>query len=92
MSDEFMDWWKTHKGVCEANYEGSSPAMEAAAALDIWKRSEEHLHLRFTEVIGNGDSKMITMLQESEPYGKKCGDHQVRVCRTCPEEGWQTSP
>lgn len=65
-----MDWWETHKRVSEANYEGSSPAMEAAAALDIWKWSEEHLHLRFMEVISDGDSKTIAMLHESEPYGK----------------------
>ena len=69
-SDEFIDWWDTHKGVCEANHEDSSPAMEPAAALDIWKRSEEHLHLRFTEVISDGDSKTVAMLQESSPYGK----------------------
>ena len=56
--------------MSEANYEGSSPAMEAAAALDIWKWSEEHLHLRFMEVISDGDSKTIAMLHESEPYGK----------------------
>ena len=69
-SDEFIDWWDTHKSVCQMNHEGSSPAMEDAATLDIWKRSQERLHLRFTEVISNGDSKIIAVLQASEPYGK----------------------
>ena len=67
-SNKFMDWWETHKSMCEVNYEGSSPAMEAATVLDIiWKRSEECLYLRFTEVICDGDSKTICMLHESEP-------------------------
>ena len=58
-SNRFMEWWETHKSMCEANYEGSSLAMEAAAALDIRKRSEEHLYLRFTEVICDGDSRQF---------------------------------
>ena len=66
-SEKFMDWWKAHKSVCEVNHKGSSPAMEAAAVLDIWKRQ---LHLRFTEVISDGDSKTIAILQESRPYGE----------------------
>ena len=49
---------------------GSSPAMEGYAALEIWKRSEERLHLRFTEVISDGDSKTIAMLQKARPYGE----------------------
>ena len=54
-SAEFAAWWETHKDNCEKNHSGSSPSMEAEAALDIWKRSEECLHLRFTEVISDGD-------------------------------------
>lgn len=43
-SNKFTDRWDMHKSVCEANYESSPPAMEAAAALDIWKQLEERLH------------------------------------------------
>ena len=69
-SEEFRAWYKTHEGVCQKNHEGSSGAMEVMAALEIWKRSEEHLHLRFTEVISDGDAKTVTKLQESKPYGE----------------------
>lgn len=69
-SDEFLEWWEEHKMLCDANFKGSSPAMEAAAALDMWKRSERHLHLRYTNVISDGDSKTVSKLQESKPYGE----------------------
>ena len=49
---------------------GSSPVMEGYAALVIWKQSEERLHLRFTEVISDGDSRTIVMLQKEKPYGE----------------------
>ena len=69
-SEEFKSWYKTHEGACQKNHEGSSGAMEVMAALEIWKRSEERLHLRFTEVISDGDAKTVTKLQESKPYGE----------------------
>ena len=69
-SEEFKEWYEGHKDQCDANYSGSSPAMEAEAALDIWRRSEKQLRLRYTEVISDGDSKMVTKLQESKPYGE----------------------
>ena len=54
--------------------------------------TEERLHLRFTEVISDGDSKLIAVLQESEPCGKNVEIRKYEcVCRTCPEEFWQTS-
>ncbi|KAG8256859.1 hypothetical protein J6590_061142 [Homalodisca vitripennis] len=40
-SDEFEDWYITHKPLCQANYSGSSPAMETEAAARMWKRSED---------------------------------------------------
>ncbi len=38
-------------------------------ALEIWKRSEEARCLRYTEVISDGDSKTIAVLNENKPYG-----------------------
>ena len=55
-SEEFAEWWDGHQAVCEANHAGSSPAMECNAAVDIWRRLEETLHLRYTEIICDGDS------------------------------------
>ena len=69
-SKVFRMWCDGHRDVCGRNHVGSSPAMEGYAALEIWKRSEERLHLRFTEVISDRDSKTIAMLQKAKPYGE----------------------
>ncbi len=48
----------------------ASPAMECEAAADLFKRSKEELHLRYTQVISDGDSKTITHLNNMvKPYG-----------------------
>ncbi len=67
--EEFEVWLDGHKEVCLANHDGSSPAMECAGALTLWKRSVEARCLRYTEVISDGDSKTIIVLNENEPYG-----------------------
>lgn len=68
-SDEFEEWYLTHKHQCQANYEGSSPAMETEAAKRLWKRSED-LGFRYTSVISDGDSKTHDLLQSLNIYGE----------------------
>ena len=67
----FEEWFKGHEPQCEMNHHGSSPAMECAGAVAIWKRSEKTRYLRYTEVISDGDSKTIATLNEEQPYGDK---------------------
>ena len=67
-SDEFKLWWEGHQASCNANYTGSSPAMEATGALQIWKRSEAKLKLRYTTMISDGDAKTVQHLNENKPY------------------------
>ena len=69
--EEFDVWLDGHREQCLANHEGSSPAMECAGALILWKRSVETRHLRYTEVISDGDSKTISVLNEHQPYGSE---------------------
>jgi hypothetical protein len=70
----FEEWFEKHKGACQRTHTGSSPAMECEGAVRIWKRSAETRHLRYTEVISDGDAKTIVALNESKPYGD---DHQA---------------
>ena len=53
----------------EANYKGSSPAMESPEALNIWKRSVELYKLRYISMISDGDSSTFKQLHDSKPYG-----------------------
>ena len=61
-SPEFAEWYEGHKSSCQKNHDGSSPAMECEGAVRIWKRSESNLHLRFTEIISDGNAKTIVAL------------------------------
>ena len=42
--------------------------MECEAADELWRRSEQKIHLRYTEVISDGDSKTIAHLNYLKPY------------------------
>lgn len=55
-SDEFEAWYLTHQPLCQANYDGSSSAMETEAAERMWRRSED-MGFRYTSIISDGDSK-----------------------------------
>lgn len=69
-SEEFLDWWEGHQAFCQANYVGSSGAMESTGAISIWQRSVSKHKLRYTEMISDGDSKTFTNLAELKPYGE----------------------
>ncbi len=58
-----------HRKSCELNIEGSSPAMECEGVLRIWNRSVETRHLRYTQMISDGDCKSFATLNEHKPYG-----------------------
>lgn len=77
-SDEFEDWYITHKPFCQANYSGSSPAMETEAAVRMWKRSED-IGFRYTSVISDGDSKIYDQLLSVMVYNYR----ETRVCESC---------
>lgn len=55
-NEEFAEWYVTHQTLCQANYDGSSPAIEVEAVERIWRRSET-IGFRYTSVISDGDSK-----------------------------------
>eukprot|EP00112_Aurelia_sp_Birch-Aquarium-sp1_P011438 Seg2406.1 transcript_id=Seg2406.1/GoldUCD/mRNA.D3Y31 product="hypothetical protein" protein_id=Seg2406.1/GoldUCD/D3Y31 len=67
---EFDEWWEGHQRECHANFEGSSGAMEAAGCLAIFHRSVEEHTLRYTEFLGDGDSKAHDQLTAEKVYGE----------------------
>ena len=70
ISAEDHDAWKSlHKADCAANYSGSAPAMESAAAVRLWSRSIARHGLRYTEYIGDGDCKGHAKVVASAPHG-----------------------
>ena len=45
-SHEYAEWWETHRASCSCNHQGSAIAMECEAAVELFQRSEEEVHLR----------------------------------------------
>ena len=74
--DELAAILDTHKRSknCQQNYEGSSGGMEKQMALNIWKRSEATLAMRYTTMISDGDSSSYNALEEEKPYG---AEHKI---------------
>lgn len=66
---EFDAWKAEHQTECQINTHVSSPAMETAAVVELWKRSEHVNHLQYTVYIGDGDSKGFQAVCEERPYG-----------------------
>ena len=65
---EFQRWYGDHQEDCCADYEGSSNAMEVESAKRLWSRSLEMHHMRYTGMLGDGDSKAFNAVQELAPY------------------------
>ncbi|GFV43676.1 uncharacterized protein TNCV_880021 [Trichonephila clavipes] len=57
-----------HRDECSANYFGNSGGMEVEGALRIFNRSEVLHNLRYTQYLGDGDSKAYKAVLESKPY------------------------
>lgn len=68
-TNEFDEWWEGHQHLCSANFTSSSVAMDSAGVLAIFQRSIENYSLRYTESLGNGDSKAVALLTEESVYG-----------------------
>ena len=49
--------------TCQANYKGSSPAMETEGIKRIFSRSETTRQLQYTEYFGDGDSKAYSEIE-----------------------------
>ena len=45
-SEAYKVWLTSHVPMCKRNFTGSSPAMEAAGAVELWGRSVTKFNLR----------------------------------------------
>eukprot|EP00112_Aurelia_sp_Birch-Aquarium-sp1_P015936 Seg357.6 transcript_id=Seg357.6/GoldUCD/mRNA.D3Y31 product="hypothetical protein" protein_id=Seg357.6/GoldUCD/D3Y31 len=68
---EFDLWWEGHQHECQANFFGSSGKMDPAGCVAIFSRSIEKHSLRYTEFLGDGDSKAQTQLKNERVYGDR---------------------
>ena len=66
---EFEHWHKTHtqKKLCEKNHTGSAGSMEPAGTETIFRRSVTKHGLRYTQYLGDGDSKSYSRVKNAQP-------------------------
>ena len=72
----FEEWLQNHTD-CDANFNGSSKAMEAEAAKRIWSRSLELHRFRYTRYVSDGDASTQPALERLQPYGPDCPVHKM---------------
>ena len=70
---ELEDWMHNHTD-CDANFSGSSKAMEAEAARRIWNRSVQTYNFRYQKILSDGDASTFAALAQLQPYGP---DHPI---------------
>ena len=66
----YQDWEQQHEGECQKTVKCSSQAMESEAALILWQRSEALHNFRYMEMLGDGDGKAHTKINEAKVYGE----------------------
>ena len=66
----YEKWLENHKkDGCSINYEGVSGMMEPECAEVMWKRSVSLHNMRYTTMVGDGDSKAYDTVCNVKPYG-----------------------
>ena len=63
-------WKASHR--CKINHEGSAGSMETAGAVRIFERSLNTRGLKYTKILGDGDSSTYSTIVDREPYGEDC--------------------
>ena len=57
----YQEWKNSH--ICRFNYQGSAGGMECEGAKQVFKRSVNEYNLRYTQFLGDGDSKSFLSVQ-----------------------------
>ena len=73
-SSQYEEWKAGHE--CPIKHRGSSPSMETAGALSIFKRSEDLNDLQYTYYLGDGASSSFSTVQQAFPFGQ---DIEIRM-------------
>ncbi|KYM97486.1 hypothetical protein ALC62_11778, partial [Cyphomyrmex costatus] len=69
---EYEDWYNDHieNDECMANHQGAAGNMEVTSIVEMFKRSFEKHGLRYSNYIGDGDSKTYSVVLNAKPYGE----------------------
>ncbi|KAJ8389230.1 hypothetical protein AAFF_G00122500 [Aldrovandia affinis] len=68
VTEEDYKTWKEEHTDCAQNFAGSSKAMEQESAKRMWGRSVNLHQLRYTQMLGDGDSSALREVVSLDPY------------------------
>lgn len=66
----YHSWKASHN--CKINHKGSANNMESSGAVKIFERSVNTRGLKYTSMLGDGDSATYNSIVERKPYGEEC--------------------
>ena len=67
-TEAYEEFMSTHNDDCDINHVGSAGAMESAGIVECFGLSMEKYKLRYTEYLGDGDTKSYHDVVKSDPY------------------------
>ncbi|KAG8227028.1 hypothetical protein J437_LFUL006648 [Ladona fulva] len=81
-SEEYLEWFDTHKDTGSANHQGSAGKMEVDDIREIFKRSVPSYGVKYLNYIGDGGSRTYKGVVDASPYSpsveiskKECVEH-----------------
>lgn len=78
---DYKEWAQSNANECQINHEGSSDEMNVDAIVEMFSRSEELYNVKYSNYIGDGDSKTFKSVVGSQLFKdftrckKECINH-----------------
>ena len=79
-TDAFEEFMSTHENECEINHEGSAGAVEAKGVVTCFSSLVEKYNLRYTQYLGDGDTKSFLEVVKSNPYNGTAVNKLECIC------------
>lgn len=91
--EKYKVWKEKHEksGDCQKNFDGSSSAMEAAAANIMWNRSVEKHRLQYTDMVCDGDSKAYNDVWDIYRICNDCEKYEKMNKKSVAYQQWENS-
>ena len=68
-TEEYQKWYEYHEEEFMKNYEGSAGKIEVDSVAEMFATSQEKFGVKYSNYIGDGDSKTFKAILDSKPYG-----------------------
>ena len=66
-TQEYNEFMATHESQCLINHQGSAGTMESKSAVRCFKRSVTKYNVRYTQYLGDGDTKSYQEVVKEGP-------------------------